>query len=141
MFFSRKKKEEKEKPPISNEKKFIVWLLKYLDAPDIKMIRKFLKKSDIDGHLDKMAKEIVENLNEHSSEGKLLDFLAQIDLSYKACGVLIEKRGGFWKSPIEIQVTFFQLLSKLITLPYFINYKYGINLPLLDFKLPEYEDL
>jgi hypothetical protein len=139
MIFSGSKKNEK--PLISDEKKFIVWLLKNLDAPDMKMVRKLFPKREIDSAVDKMANNIIENLNEHSNKEELMDFLVKVHEHYREFRSLIEKRGGFWRSPLEVQITFFQLLSKMVTLPYFIKYRYGVNLPLWDFKLPEYEDL
>ena len=138
MFFSKKRL---EKPPISDEKEFIVWLLKNLDAPDIKMARKLFPKKQLDGAMNRMANNIIENLQEHEGGENLLNFLAKVDESYKEFRELIQKRGGFWRSPQEIQIAFFQILSRMVTLPYFIKYKYGVDLPLWDFKLPEYEDL
>ncbi len=138
MFFSTRKT---EKPPISNQKEFIVWLLKNLDAPDMKMIRKLFPQKELDGAINSMADSIVENLIEHEGGENLLNFLVKIDESYREFRKLIERRGGFLRSPQEIQIAFFQILSKMVTLPYFIKYKYGVNLPLWDFKLPEYEDL
>jgi hypothetical protein len=88
-----------------------------------------------------MANNIVENLKEHEGREELLNFYVKVHEGYREIRGLMRTKAGFWKSPPEVQVTFFQLLSKMVTLPYFIKYKYGVCLPLWDFKLPEYEDL
>ena len=138
MFFSKKKI---GKPPISDEKEFVVWVLKNLDAPDMKMVRKLFPRRNLDGAINSMANSIMENLRDHEGGENLMDFLVTVHEGYKEFRGLIEKRGGFWKSPEEVQIAFFQILSKMVTLPYFIKYKYRVSLPLWDFKLPEYEDL
>ena len=138
MLFTKKKP---NKPAISDEKEFVVYVLKYLDAADMKMVRKLFPKQKLDAAINSMANNIIENLQEHEGRENLMDFLVSVHDHYQEFGGVIEKRGGFWRSPQEVQVAFFQPLSKMVTLPYFMKYKYRADLPLWDFKLPEYEDL
>lgn len=107
----------------------------------MKMIRKLFQKKKLDGVMDSMANQIVKDLTEHEGKENLLNFLEGVQEGYVKFRDLMEKHGGFRKSPQEIQLAFFQILSKMVTLPYFIKFKYGIPLPLWDFHLPEYEDL
>lgn len=107
----------------------------------MKMVRKLFSKKNLDGAINTMANSIIETLRDHEGGENLLNFLVDLHEGYQEFRGLIEKRGGFWKSPKEVQIAFFQILSKMVTLPYFIKYKYGVDLPLWDLKLPEYEDL
>lgn len=138
-FFGKTKKPGK--PSIEEEKEFIIWMVKYYEAPDMKLFKEFFKNKKLDSVIESLANDIIEVLNKYSNGMALLDFLSEVNEGYGKVRSMTKKYGGFWMSLIEIQVAFLDLLGKMVTLPYFVKYKHGVNIPLGDFQLPEYNEL
>jgi len=137
----KKKSSKPHRPSINDERDFIIWILKYYEAPDMKLLRDFFGKGKRERAIEAFANHVMQKLQEHSDGDSLWNFFMSVYDSYVEFRSLINKRNGFWASPQEIQVAFIQVLAQLITLPYFLKYRYGINIPLAEFKLPDLDDL
>ena len=137
----KKKSSKPHRPSINDERDFIIWMLKYYDAPDTKMLRNFFPKSTREKAIESLANLVMQKLQEHSDGESLMNYFMGVYDTYVEFRSLIKKQKGFWRSPKELQVAFIQVLAQLITLPYFIKYRYGINIPLAEFKLPDLNDL
>ncbi|UCF93490.1 MAG: hypothetical protein JSW39_04825 [Desulfobacterales bacterium] len=135
----RKIKRKPPRPPIYLEKDYIIWLLKYNDVPDIKLLNEFFGQEKLDRAVDIMANDIMKNLKKHADGERLANFLSKVQDLYAKSQSLLAKHGGFWSAPEKVQVAYLQLTAKMVTLPYFIRYKYGVEIALADFNLPEFE--
>jgi hypothetical protein len=75
-----------------------------------------------------LAEDILVKINEQKSGFDLMDYIAEVHEHYITIVSLIDKRGGFSQSPTEIQSAYLQLTAKLVTIPYFIKYKYKLDI-------------
>ena len=142
MAFFQRTKNRPQRPGIDKEHDFIVWLLKYYDAPDMKLLRQFFPKSTREKGIEALAGHAMRKLDEYKDGESLMDFVADTHEGYVELRVALDKRGGFWRVPKELQAAFIQVITLLVTLPYFIKYKYGVDVALpVFFKLPELDDL
>jgi len=129
-----------KRPPIDDEEEFIIWILKYYDAPDLELLRKAFRFK-LDYFIKMLAEDILKNINEHQNGFALMDFLAEVHEQYVTFVSLIDARGGFYQAPTEIQSAYLQLTAKMVTLPYFLKYKYNLDIPLAEFKLKDLNEI
>jgi len=129
-----------KRPSIEDEEEFIIWILKYYDAPDLRLLRKAFRFK-LNYFIKMLAEDIIKNLNEHKDGYDLLDFLAEVQEHYVKIISFIDKRGCFYESPHELQSAYLQLTAKMVILPYLIKYKYNIDIPLAEFKLKELDEI
>lgn len=129
------------RPSIDNEKEFIIWILKHYDAPDLKLLRRAFHLK-LDYFINMLAEDILVKINEHKIGFDLMDYIAEVHEHYITIVSLIDKRGGFSQSPTEIQSAYLQLTAKLVTIPYFIKYKYKLDIDLERFfKLKDIDEI
>ena len=119
----------------NNEKEFIKWMLRYDD--ELEYYRNAFKQEHLDTVFENTATLIIEkDLNRYKTGYELFDRLSQTDnVLQNELGPIIQKRGGIEYCPKEIKNAFLDVTAKLIILPYFIKYKYGLDLPSNIFKL------
>ena len=114
------------RPSIDDVQEFIEWMIRYDDQ--FKLFRKMVGKN-LDGIIRAASQAITMELNEHRSGETLLDRLTIISEHFQTIMPLIEKRGGVLNSPLEMQAAFYDCVTKMTIIPYFIKYKYGLSLP------------
>lgn len=134
------KKNKPQVPNISNEREFISWIINHYDAPDMALIKRFFGRNFNKASIT-LTNSVMACLQEHTDGESLLDHLAGVEEHYRKFKSLIDDRGGFWDSPQELKSAIILLTAKMVTLPYFIKYKHGLDIPLWDMKLPEIEEL
>ena len=115
-----------QRPSIDDEQAFIEWMIRYDDQ--FKLFRKMVGKN-LDGIIRAASQAIILEINKHRAGEALLNRLVTISEHYQTIMSLIDKRGGVLNSPLEMQAVFYDCVTKMTIIPYFIKYKYGLSLP------------
>ena len=113
-------------PSMNDEPAFVAWMLKY--DGQFKLFRK-MTGSNLEGIIRAASQAIIQELAENNTGEALLDRLTIVGEHYQTIMPLIEKRGGVLNSPLEMQAAFYDCVTKMTIIPYFIKYRYGLSLP------------
>jgi hypothetical protein len=114
------------RPSMDDEPAFVAWMIKYDNQ--FKLFRE-MTGSNLDGIVSAASQAIVQELTRYASGEALLERLTVVGQHYDTIMPLIEKRGGVLNSPLEMQAAFYDCVTKLALIPYFIKYRYGLSLP------------
>lgn len=114
------------KPFVNDEKAFIEWMIRYDDQ--FKLFRKMVG-NNLEGIIRAASQSISQEIDKYPSGEALLDRLTIIGKNYDTIMPMIEKRGGVLNSPLEMQAVFYDCVTAMTIIPYFIKYKYGLSLP------------
>jgi len=114
------------RPSMNDEAEFVAWMIKYDDQ--FKLFRE-MTGPNLEGIIRAASQAIVQELAQHNTGEALLNRLTIVGENYQTIMPLIEKRGGVLNSPLEMQAAFYDCVTKMSIIPYFIKYRYGLSLP------------